>query len=75
MIKVNQAYLTEFHVNNVCAIIALCSPIPGIGIALKLWAPIHPAIDETVSCNLFIKYIEHIEKSTTAEKIMFSGNG
>jgi hypothetical protein len=58
--KVNQTYLTEFHVNNVCAIIALSSPIPGIGTALKLWAPIHPAIDDAVSSNLFIKYIEHI---------------
>jgi hypothetical protein len=43
--------------------------------ALKLWAPIHPSIDFSVSSNLFMKYIEYIEKSTTVDKIMFSGNG
>jgi hypothetical protein len=74
-IKLNQTYLTEFHINKNCGIIALCSPIPNIGIGIKLWAPIHPLIDISISSNLFAKYVEYIEKSTTAEKIMFSGNG
>jgi hypothetical protein len=69
----NQTYLTEFHVNDQPAIIALCSPIPGIGMALKLWAPVLPNCDEALSLSLFKRYIDYIEKSTTVPKIMFSG--
>ena len=67
--------MTEFHVNDACAIIALCSPIPNVGIALKLWAPISDSVNFALSSNLFAKYVEFIEKSTSVDKILFSGNG
>jgi hypothetical protein len=72
-IKVSQTYLIEFQVNDQTAIISLCSPIPSIGIALKLWAPILPLADDALSLKLFKRYIASIEKDSTDTKIMYSG--
>lgn len=59
-IKTSQTYLTEFQINDVCAVIALSSPLPSIGTAIKLWAPIAGQTNPNISINLFIRYIEHI---------------
>jgi hypothetical protein len=59
-IKVNQTYLVEFHVNDQLAILALCSPIPSAGMALKLWAPLRDDVDDTACLTLFKKYLELI---------------
>jgi hypothetical protein len=53
----HQTYLTEFYINNQQAIVALCSPIPSVGIALKLWAPLTDTVDSKTSQSLFQKYI------------------
>lgn len=74
-IKTSQNYLTEFHINDVCAVVALCSPLPSIGIAIKLWAPIAGQANSTISTNIFARYIEYIEKSTTTAKIFYQGKG
>lgn len=54
---------------------ALCSPIPNIGMALKLWAPVSKEVDLNVSSNLFKKYVQFVQKSTTVERILYSGQG
>lgn len=72
-VKQSQTYLTEFHVGDQLAVIALSSPIPGIGMALKLWARVEKSVDDTVSASLFKKYIEFVEKSTSVPKQVYSG--
>lgn len=39
-VKVNQTYLIYFYINEVLGILALCSPIPTVGMMIKLWAPL-----------------------------------
>lgn len=72
-VKVSQTYLLSFYYNDEPGIIALCSPIPKVGMALKLWGLMREDINEAVSSSLFVKFIEFVEKSTSTDKIMFSG--
>ena len=60
-VKVNQTYLIYFYINETLGILALCSPVPTVGMMIKLWVPISEyAKDERVSTTLFKKYVDLI---------------
>jgi len=40
---------------------------------VKLWAPVEGQVTDKITTTLFKKYIELIEKSTTVQKILYSG--
>ena len=72
-VKSNQTYLHHFYVGDQMAVIALCSPIPSIGIVVKMFASVDGLLDDNIANSLFKKYIEFLEKSSTCDKIIYVG--
>lgn len=67
-----QSYICELLVNGELSAVAVTMVLPEADYFIKLWAPLDNCSQE-LSCFLFGKYVDYLEKVTSTREIYYNG--